>query len=360
MKLVYLSPVPWNSVAQRPHFFVKSALEHGFTSVLWIEPTPSRLPKLIDFKTIISSVEADSFPKDSRINLVKPRMIPVEPINSVYKVVNYSSFKKIFNIVANYTDVTDTIFISGKPSILSLFLLKNIKFRHTIADIMDDYPFFFDGIAEKSMSGLLKDVIRHSDKAVFSSSHLLSKYGHSAKECFVINNACDQTFIDNVTEIKKHKDLTKSETKTFGYIGSIAKWFDWKSVIKLANENPHSIVKIIGPNYSLKTPILPKNVLIRPAIEHSKVPLAMQEFDYGLIPFKINPLTDSVDPVKYYEYLSSGIDIISTPFGEMKERVLNLKVYNFDNYNSNIKCKIENVKTWDDRFSCFFNGLKHD
>jgi len=46
----------------------------------------------------------------------------------------------------------------------------------------------------------------------------------------------------------------------------------------------------------------------------------MQDFDIGLIPFKKNDLTASVDPIKYYEYRALGLPIISTDFGEMSFR----------------------------------------
>ena len=46
----------------------------------------------------------------------------------------------------------------------------------------------------------------------------------------------------------------------------------------------------------------------------------MAEFHVGLIPFKKNALTASVDPIKYYEYRALGLPVISTDFGEMSLR----------------------------------------
>ena len=43
----------------------------------------------------------------------------------------------------------------------------------------------------------------------------------------------------------------------------------------------------------------------------------MARFAVGLIPFRRNTLTESVDPVKYYEYRAMGIPVLSTGFGEM-------------------------------------------
>ncbi len=53
----------------------------------------------------------------------------------------------------------------------------------------------------------------------------------------------------------------------------------------------------------------------------------MARFDVGLIPFRRNHLTASVDPIKYYEYRALGLPVISTDFGDMSYRKLELGVF---------------------------------
>lgn len=354
MKLIYLSPVPWKSVAQRPHFFIKSALNNGFDSILWVEPTPSRLPKLIDLKVLTASVEADSFDKDPNVQILKPKVIPIEPFNCAYKLINYTSIRSIKEEVERFSDFGDATIVIGKPSLLALSLLNSCKFKKSVIDIMDDFPFFFEGIAEKSMYKIMVQSIGSVDCAVFSSNYLYEKYAKLAKKTLLIKNACDRGFLEKSLKNKVNKNNKK---QVFGYIGSIAKWFDWNVIIQLANENPNAQIRIIGPKYTLDMPELPENISIESAIEHSKVATEIRKFDYGLIPFKINHLTTSVDPVKYYEYLSAGIKIISTPFGEMKERVDSGKVFDFNNYNTDIECIPEVVSYWDERFESLFSEL---
>ncbi|WPM80664.1 hypothetical protein R5W60_02800 [Brucella pseudintermedia] len=65
---------------------------------------------------------------------------------------------------------------------------------------------------------------------------------------------------------------------------------------------------------------LPANIEIFPPCEHTEAMHKMAEFDVGLIPFLQNELTNSVDPIKYYEYRALKIPIISTNFGEMRYR----------------------------------------
>jgi hypothetical protein len=57
-----------------------------------------------------------------------------------------------------------------------------------------------------------------------------------------------------------------------------------------------------------------------PPLHQSAALKRMATFSLGLIPFKRNRLTASVDPIKYYEYRGLGLPIISTDFGEMSLR----------------------------------------
>ncbi|WP_422649168.1 hypothetical protein OJJOAM_001137 [Cupriavidus sp. H18C1] len=51
------------------------------------------------------------------------------------------------------------------------------------------------------------------------------------------------------------------------------------------------------------------------AIEHCRT------FAAGLIPFKINALTASVDPIKFYELRALGVPVWTSAFGEMRRRI---------------------------------------
>ena len=51
-----------------------------------------------------------------------------------------------------------------------------------------------------------------------------------------------------------------------------------------------------------------------------------------MIPFIVNKLTNTVSPVKFYEYMALGLPVITTPIYEMKQYKLSvLKFVNIDN-----------------------------
>jgi hypothetical protein len=87
----------------------------------------------------------------------------------------------------------------------------------------------------------------------------------------------------------------------------------------LAVRFPDAVVRLIGPCEHRPARLAP-NVELLPGIPQHRVYEALADFTFGLIPFRIDPLTDCVDPVKYYEYRAMGLPVLSTRFGEMRLR----------------------------------------
>ncbi|MFZ7216215.1 hypothetical protein [Avibacterium avium] len=347
MILLYLSPVPWDSIAQRPHFFVKSILDnHDADKIYWINPIPSRLPKLSDVRRLFFKLEPKSFSVPKKLSIIDPKhFLPIEPLPKLFKFLNYFAIKSILEkidlLVSTHTS-KGIILVIGKPSILALILLQRYQFHITIADIMDDFPYFFNGISRKSMMNMTYKLMGKVDCVLFSSYCLEKKYSDYTHAYKVILNA---------TKSISHKEkYNKSINKIiYGYIGSINKWFDWDFILKLAYKFPDREIWIIGPAY-VSIPTLPPNIIIYPAVEHDKIPKYLNQFSYGLIPFKINELTNSVDPVKYYEYIAYHIPVISTEFGEMKNRIKNGYACSLEEHFEGKIPILENSVSWEERF----------
>ena len=354
MDLIYFSPVPWNSIAQRPHFFIKEAINKGFTNVIWINPTPSRFPKISDLDRFLSPLEEKSFDLPPQVKIISPGLIPIEPFNYLYKMLNKSIINSIIYKIKSEFKHKNQYLVIGKPCLLAEFVLDKIDFKTTSIDIMDDFPCFFSGLANVSLENTLKRIIQKIDFNVCSSTHLKEKFLKKNTNSIVILNACDENFLQNVMKLNREFSQDKL---IFGYVGTIASWFDWNVVLQLSTDYPESDIHIVGPLYS-KIPVsLPKNVNIFPPIEHSKIAEVMSTFDFGLIPFKKNNLTNSVDPVKYYEYLAAGIPVISTCFGEMKLRIAEHHVHSFHTFSIDSVIKPESTVTWRERFEPFLYKL---
>jgi hypothetical protein len=316
-KLIYFSPVRWDSYYQRPHWFVKWYLNTKSNQVLWVDPFPSRLPKIKDIYSFI-------FSKHIENKNTKPKNFYVVNFNMIYIFellammgINFNFIFKFYEKkVLKFTSGERDNIVIGKPSFFSrnLLLQHSNRFNFTY-DFMDNFSLFHKGISRAHINEIQEKILRESHLVIASSSNLFKYSLKYNKNSICIKNACH---IDNNFLMRKKK---KNEQKIiFGYVGTISSWFDWDFIISIALNSNNSIVKIFGPCYENIPKHLPRNILVFPKeIKHMNAIRKMSNFDVGLIPFKNNSLTKYVDPIKYYEYRSLGLKVLSSDFGEMRE-----------------------------------------
>lgn len=179
---------------------------------------------------------------------------------------------------------------------------------------MDDVPEFYSGRSMRAMRSWFNSIAQIASMTLVSSVELYSILRDQSKSIELVANACASNRLPPIPN-----RLPDSRRPIIGYVGAIASWFDWEILIEMARAMPHAIFRLIGPVFA-DIPSLPSNVKMEGELPHSLALQAICDFDVGLIPFKTNPLTRSVDPIKYYEYRALGRTVVSTPFGEMRKR----------------------------------------
>ncbi len=316
MQLIYLSPVERASFSQRPHKFVDWFYAREADNVYWIEPYPTRLIKLTDVYNLFRNFTKIPLPvhKDQAwIKVIKPLALPLEPI-PILNLINLIFWNKLIAKIKQFSKKSPTILVIGKPSKLALKLIEKLDVELIIYDAMDDFPAFYNGVSKVTMYATEQLVARRVNKVIVSSTELASKWA-DLNSVALVKNACDLDLIPNLGAMK-----TKETPIIFGYVGTVANWFDWSWIVTLARLRPEDEVRIIGPIFNPPTVELPHNVNCFDAIPHDLAIVEMSKFDIGLIPFIDNALTNSVDPIKYYEYRALGLPVFSTNFGEMRYR----------------------------------------
>jgi hypothetical protein len=311
MRLVYLSPVPWSSFAQRPHKFVEWLHTTRGGDVLWVDPYPTRFPLLSDFRRLGQQGSQENCTNPSWLKVIRPFALPIEPLPwSGW--VNALMWRKVLEEVDTFTHQQPTLLAIGKPSVLALSLMHRIDAAVSIYDAMDNFPAFYSGLSRMAMRKRERELIGRVTHVLASSTALKLRLGNVRSDVQLVPNGLDAS----VVPASKIGTLTR-ERRILGYVGTIGPWFDWEWVINLARMWPTDVVRLIGPMFTPSPYTLPANVEILPPCIHQDALQAMWEFDVGLIPFKKNELTASVDPIKYYEYRAIGLPVISTNFGEM-------------------------------------------
>jgi hypothetical protein len=208
--------------------------------------------------------------------------------------------------------------VVGKPSGLAMDLCAAVQGRRVLYDVMDDVPLFSRGLSQRWIQRAHAALLMQA-QAVWGSAEKLvqSMSGLTRSAPALVRNGTllpeSITGMDSGVGSAAHA----SAPLVLGYVGTLASWFDWQALGTLAAALPQARIDVYGPQEGPPPVGLPPRVRLHGAVPHAQVFGLMRQWHAGLIPFARNALTDSVDPVKYYEYRSCGLPVLTTLFGEM-------------------------------------------
>jgi glycosyltransferase involved in cell wall biosynthesis len=107
-----------------------------------------------------------------------------------------------------------------------------------------------------------------------------------------------------------------------GYYGSLAAWFDYPLMLRLARERPQYEIVTIGPDLDGSSKAFgerPANLHVLPGMDYEELPRHARWFDVCLVPFVINEITLATSPLKIFEYMALQTPIVSTPMPECRK-----------------------------------------
>ena len=140
-------------------------------------------------------------------------------------------------------------------------------------------------------------------------------------------------------------DLKDIPHPRLGYIGVLSDFkVDFELLLNIATERPDWHIVLIGEEregqHNATVQILKEmqNVHFLGYKEYEQLPNYMRGLDVGLLPTLINQYTDSMFPMKYFEYIASGLPVISTKLFFLEKRNFGAQIdcsYTFDNLISN-------------------------
>ena len=98
-----------------------------------------------------------------------------------------------------------------------------------------------------------------------------------------------------------------------GYVGTIFEWVDVEMLARAAQARPDWSFVFVGPVATDVSPIerLPNVHLLGPR-PYADLPGYLKGFDVATVPFVVHDVTLRASPVKFYEYLASGVPIVAT------------------------------------------------
>jgi glycosyltransferase involved in cell wall biosynthesis len=310
-RVLYLIHLPWGWVKQRFHFIAEGLTEYFDVRIIYEK-------QYIYKHKLVHHERTD--------NLTIQEVFKLPYVASAF-------FLKLNSAIVRYQlrkiiDGYDFVWLTH-PNLFDRIdgiLPKRIK---VIYDCMDDYlefsyvkshPRFFDMTFENE-----KALIKASD-IVFSSSaslkrKLCERYG-SDEKIYVVNNgisldeSASKKVVDEELSAKVAGALNMRGTKIV-YIGGISDWVDFDLLLASLEACTGINYLLFGPS-EIKIPEHERLLHLGP-IQHKYVFAVMERADALVMPFKVNELILSVNPVKLYEYIYSCKPSIAVKYGETEQ-----------------------------------------
>lgn len=178
-------------------------------------------------------------------------------------------------------------------------------------DEWDNFPGMRKALLEREAA-----LVRDADLLIVTAQKLWEKWsGHNANTVLARNGA-DFEHFQRPTAAGV---LTGVSGPVVGYFGAIADWFDLALMERLARERPRYTFVLVGGVFDVPTERLKAmpNVRLEGQQPYALMPAYLRRFDACIIPFKVNPITEATDPVKFYEYVSQGKPVVATAMAEL-------------------------------------------
>lgn len=191
-------------------------------------------------------------------------------------------------------------------------------------DVLDNLDFFDRG-NEKSAQEIYQRLQRRAQLVTYSADNL-KQFITSRKDALKLNNAvCIEDFLkygtlEKIDELEQVKARGK---KIVGYYGAIEEWFD-QEAIKVILEKTDFEVVLIGRCGIDLSGLKDDRLHIIGAVPYTALRSYTRYFDVAMIPFRVNDLTNSVSPVKFFEYAAQEKPILSSDIHEMRAYQCNM------------------------------------
>jgi len=164
------------------------------------------------------------------------------------------------------------------------------------------------------------DAVHQADIVIATARSLVDRaQSMIEEEVHFLPNGCDYEHFKIAQTPLYVEDMPFTQGKPIiGYIGAIAPWLDAPLINTMARCLPNYEFIFIGALLGQRWAAFPSsNMHYLRHKNYSELPRYLSNFSYCLIPFKITDMTKGVNPIKYWEYLASGIPILSTPLPEV-------------------------------------------
>lgn len=306
-----LTAVPYSGIRQRPQHFVDYFSRLGYKTIYINLYGPNDMDEdaqgSIDhaLREFAAGGSVDvSYARTVNANLLVFDGIPVARHRS-------DSLEYLLQAIQREFGHGDLVFIATYPDWLDH--VEKIESRFMLVyDCLDDWEEFVRDL------GVGKSIVVHKERKLASIADLVivsakklfvKMQRYSDKIAYLPNGVTAEDYRLEAPPPIEYRDIP--EPRVF-FMGALHGWVDTELIAYLATRRPQYSFVIVGPIADNIERPENHNIHYLGKKRYSELPAYLQHARVAIIPFKVNKLTVSVTPLKFFEYLASGVPVVTT------------------------------------------------
>lgn len=318
--IVCVGPTAWSGVWARPQQLMARLVARG-NRVLYVDPPVTALAPLK-----VPELRRRWFSPGSRVRSVEHGLWVMEPplflpFANRYRSLNKANQRLLAGAVRGalgrlrFGDVLLWTYLPGTAD-----LLGHLRHQCLCYDCVDDHAAFTGLLDPKLVRAMEDDLLQVADVALASSAALYRRCAAVNPKAILVPNAVDFDHLFTATEGGPiPAEVSALPQPRIGFVGALGDWIDLPLLARVAEATPDGSLVLIGPVLTDLGPLrgLPNVHALGPR-PYRELPGYLRGFDVCLNPFRINQLTASVNPIKLYEYLAAGKEVVSTDLPDVR------------------------------------------
>lgn len=244
---------------------------------------------------------------------------------SIVRFLNRVYLKSLIGFWTKFLDFNNKILWTFNPLTVSLLELKNYNYTvyHCVDEIKEQ-----PGMPVKILEEAENELIEKADIVFVTSPQLYSTRKEINNNTYYHSNVADFKHFNSSLnmEIKKPKDIEEINGPILGFVGAISSYkIDFELLSFIATQRPQYQIVLIGlvgegdPNTNISILEKHSNIHFLGPKSYKELPQYLKFFDVAMLPNVINSYTDNMFPMKFFEYLAAGKNVVSVNLKAIQE-----------------------------------------
>lgn len=195
-------------------------------------------------------------------------------------------------------------------------IIERLPAQCVVYHCIDDYAGFADAPTATFLE-MERRLVGRADLTVVSAQTLLERHRAHARRVAYLPHVVDDELFRPGRPVPPEVAAPPGPRAVF--VGRIGEWVDTELIARTARALPSWSFVLAGPaNTAMDALEREPNVHWLGRRAHEEIPAIVGACDVALVPFHVNELAASINPLKVYEYLAVGTPVVSVPLPELE------------------------------------------